>query len=108
MAVLRGIVVSVLASLLLAPLLKFLINRTEPPIIIIAQDQSTSIKSALSKSDSTAYAQSLQDLGTRLSDKYVVHKLGFGEEIETVDGWVINDQASDMGELMTYIREQYK
>ncbi|HUR30933.1 MAG TPA: hypothetical protein VMZ69_05845 [Saprospiraceae bacterium] len=108
MAALRAIVVSVLASLLLAPLLKFLINRTEPPIIIIAQDQSTSVKNALSKSDSATYVQSLSDLETKLSDKYVVHKLGFGEEVENVESWNFNDQASDMGELMTYIREQYK
>ncbi len=108
MAFLRGTVVTVLACLLLAPLLKLLQNRTEPPVIIIAQDQSTSIKSALSKGDSTAYIQSLSDLSTKLSEKYIVHKIGFGEEVETVTDWSLNDQASDMGELMTYIQEQYR
>ncbi len=108
MATLRGIVVTVLASLLLAPLLKLLQNRSEPPIIIIAQDQSTSVLNALSKGDSSAYVQSLLTLSDALSDKYLVHKLGFGEEIETVEQWTLNDQASDMGELMTYIQEQYR
>jgi hypothetical protein len=108
MAVLRGIVVTVLACLLLAPLLKLLQNRTEEPVIIIAQDQSTSIRSALSKTDSSAYSQALEDLAKRLSSKYQVHKIGFGEEVMPVENWVLNDQASDLGEFMTYLNEQYK
>lgn len=108
LAVLRGVVVTVLASLLLAPLLKLLQTRTEPPVIIIAQDQSTSIRSTLSKTDSAAYIQSLNDLSEELGRKYIVQKVGFGEEVETVDQWTLNDQASDMGELMTYIQEQYR
>ncbi len=49
MASLRGLVVFVLSCLLLAPLLKLVQNRTEPPVIVIAQDQSTSVRSVLSK-----------------------------------------------------------
>ncbi len=108
MATLRAIVVTVLASLLLAPLLKYLLNRTEPPIIIIAQDQSTSVRNGFSKSDSAEYIESLLDLGDELSEKYIVHMLGFGEKVETVDHWTLDDQASDMGELLTYIQEQYR
>ena len=108
MAFFRGTVVAVLASLLLAPLLKLLQTRTEPPVIILAQDQSASIRNHLSRSDSTAYIQSLNDLGARLSEKFVVHKLGFGEEVEDVKEWTLDDQASDMGELMTHLQEQYR
>ncbi len=108
MAVLRGTVVTVLASLLLAPLLKLLQTRTEPPVIIIAQDQSASIRSAMSKSDSTAYATAFTNLATKLGEKYVVQKLGFGEEVATVDQWVYDDQASDMGQMMTYLQDQYR
>lgn len=107
MAMLRGIVVTVLSCLLLAPLLKLLQNRTEPPVIVIAQDQSASIRSALSKADSTAYMTALNDLSAKLAEKYEVHKIGFGEEVETVDNWVLDDQASDLGEFMTYLQEQY-
>jgi len=108
MALLRGIVVTILASLLLAPLLKLLQNRTEEPVIIIAQDQSTSVRSAMTKADSTAYMQSLEKLSERLAGKYQVHKIGFGEEVVPVENWVLNDQASDLGEFMTYLNEQYK
>ncbi|MEO5905461.1 MAG: hypothetical protein ABIQ11_01955, partial [Saprospiraceae bacterium] len=108
MAFIRGTVVTILCSLLLAPLLKFIQTRTEPPIIILAQDQSTSVKAAFSKTDSTAWASSVQALYDKLSENYTVHRLGFGEEVETVDQWVYSDQASDMGQLMTYLQEQYR
>ncbi|HZV72024.1 MAG TPA: hypothetical protein VFG10_20950 [Saprospiraceae bacterium] len=111
MAIIRGLVVTVLSSLLLAPLLKLLQNRTEPPVIILAQDQSASIRSAFSKADSSTYMKSLDDLYNNLSTKYVVHRLGFGQEVkelETGATWKMKDQASDLGELMTYVDEQYK
>lgn len=108
MAFLRGLVVTVLSCLLLAPLLKLLQNRTEPPIIVIAQDQSASIRAAMTKQDSTSYMTSLNKFSEKLGGKYVVHKIGFGEEVMPVDNWVLDDQASDLGEFMTYVREQYK
>jgi hypothetical protein len=55
MAILRGTVVTVLSALLLAPLLKLLQTHTEPPVILIAQDQSTSITAAMSKADSATH-----------------------------------------------------
>lgn len=108
MAFLRGLVVAVLSCLLLSPLLKFLQTRTEMPVVIIAQDQSTSIKSTLSAKDSVEYVKALEDLTSKLSKKYVVQKLGFGEEVVPVDQWVFDDQASDMGEFMSYLRDQYR
>jgi hypothetical protein len=110
MAVLRAFVVTVLSSLLLAPLLKLVQNRVDPPVIILAQDQSVSIRSGFSKSDSTAYIKSLDDLYSRLSEKYVVHRIGFGQEVKELaaeDPWILKDQASDLGEFMTYVQEQY-
>lgn len=108
MAALRGIVVTVLSALLLAPLLKLLQNRSENPIIILAQDQSTSVRNAFTKNDSVQWAQTLEDAHRQLSSKYTVHRLGFGEEIIQADSWTYDDQASDMGQLMTYIDEQYR
>ncbi|MGB3080477.1 MAG: hypothetical protein WBB31_15460 [Saprospiraceae bacterium] len=111
MAILRGLVVTVLSSLLLAPLLKLLQNRTEPPVIILAQDQSASIRAALSKTDSVTYMKSLDDLYNNLSKKYEVHRIGFGQEVKELAAnasWTLNDQASDLGEFMTYVDEQYR
>ena len=108
MAILRGLVVTVLSALLLAPLLKLLQTHTEPPVILIAQDQSTSIKEAMSKADSTAYMTSLNALYDKLAKKYTVRRIGFGEEVKEVDNWVLSDKASDMGEMMSYLQAQYR
>ena len=108
MAFLRGLVVTVLCTLLLSPLLKLLQSRAEPPVIVIAQDQSTSVRDAMSREDSTAYFTELSQLAEKLSTKYEVERIGFGEEVVPTDSWVLHDQASDMGELMTYLQEQYK
>ena len=108
MAALRGIVVSILAFLLLSPLMKLMQTRSEPPIIVIAQDQSTSVLEGMSDEDSLAYMKSLTDLTSRLEEKFIVHKIGFGEDVINVDHWTIDDQASDLGQLMTYYEEQYR
>ncbi len=108
MAILRGLVVTVLSALLLAPLLKLLQTHTEPPIILIAQDQSTSIRDAMSKADSAIYMTSLNALSDRLSKKYAVRRIGFGEEVQEVDQWKLDEKASDLGEFMSYLQEQYR
>ena len=108
MAVLRGLVVTVLSALLLAPLLKLLQTHSEPPVILIAQDQSTSIPDAMSKADSTTYMTSLNALVDRLSQKYTVQRIGFGEEVKEVDQWKLDNKASDLGEFMTFLHEQYR
>jgi hypothetical protein len=107
MAILRGLTVALLCFLLLAPLLKLLQSRSEHPIVIFAQDQSLSVRAAISKIDSSAYVTALADLRSRLEDKYEVHSLGFGQEVLPTDQWMFDDQASDLGELMHYMDEQY-
>ncbi|HXR81457.1 MAG TPA: hypothetical protein VN763_11085, partial [Saprospiraceae bacterium] len=108
MAILRGTVVTVLSALLLAPLLKLLQTHTEPPVILIAQDQSTSITAAMSKADSATYMTGLNALYDKLSKQYTVHRIGFGEEVQEVDQWKLDDKASDLGEFMSYLQEQYR
>lgn len=108
MAGLRGLVVTIISALLLAPLLKLLQTRTEPPVIIIAQDQSTSIDAVMKGQDSTAYMEQLNQLYERLAEKYTVQKVGFGESVEQVEQWKLDDKATDLGEFMIYLRDQYR
>jgi hypothetical protein len=108
MAGLRGLVVTIVAALLLAPLLKLLQTRAEPPIIILAQDQSTSIDDAFKGGDSSAYMQQFNALHDKLAEKYTVQRVGFGEAVEPVTQWKLDDKASDLGEFMTYLRDQYR
>ena len=82
LAILRFSLVSILCILLLAPLLQNLTKKLEEPIIIIAQDNSSSI---LLSEDSgfyqTGYKESLDRLSSQLSAKYDVEVYTFGENI---------------------------
>ncbi len=82
MAASRFLLVSILAFLLLSPFVKTLFNKVEKPVIIIAQDNSTSI---LLNKDSvfykTEYLQKLNALKAKLEENYEVKTYIFGEEL---------------------------
>lgn len=82
LAVLRFLTVSFLAILLLAPLLKYISKRVEPPIIILAQDNSASI---LHTKDSALYQNSLKEevekLKSELQTNFQVEHFFFDEEL---------------------------
>ena len=79
---LRFLSVSILALLLLEPLIQTTEQVIEKPILVIAQDNSESI--GLSK-DSTFYKQEYKDklkaLAQKLSEKYEVRTMSFGNEV---------------------------
>lgn len=82
LAFLRFTIVSVLAILLLAPLLKYITKRVEQPIVIIAQDNSASI---LQSKDSTLYLESLnskiEQLKEELNNNFQVEHFYFDEKL---------------------------
>ncbi len=107
LAILRGLAVTVISSLLLAPLLRLLQTRTESPVVLLVQDQSKSVANAMTKADSIDYQEALGRLEERIGSKYAVKKIGFGEEVTTPDEWVMDDKASDMGTALTYLHDQF-
>lgn len=82
MATARFLLISILAFLLLSPFIKTLFNKVEKPVIIIAQDNSSSI---LLNKDSTfyknEYLQKLANLKTKLEENYEVKTYTFGEQL---------------------------
>lgn len=109
MAFLRGLVVTLLSSLLLAPMLKLIQSRSEPPVIILAQDLSESVGAALAQSDSSAYMRSLDEMASKLEASFTVHRIGFGEKLSTDNpAWIFDGKATDMGQFMQYVGDFYK
>lgn len=86
MAFSRFLLVSFLAFLLLSPFIKTLFNKVEKPVIIIAQDNSSSIllnkDSAFYKSD---YLDKLKTLKNSLEEDYEVKTYTFGEDLTEGD-----------------------
>ncbi len=81
MAVLRGLAITLIAFLLLAPMLKLTVKKSEKPMILVAVDNSESVKSnkdsAFYKKD---YPAQVQKLIAELGNKYEVKTYLVGDE----------------------------
>src|SRR6187551_1685151 len=78
----RAVLVSLLAFLLLTPLIKSFSREVEKPIVILAQDNSESI---VAGSDSAfvrkQYTEQLAGLANRLRSKYDVKVISWGDHV---------------------------
>lgn len=86
MAVLRTLSVAAIAFLLLSPLVKRVKNRKEKPLVIIAEDNSQSLRYC---PDSAFYATDfggmLDRLSSELSNDFEVQRYRYGERVENDD-----------------------
>lgn len=108
MALLRFSVVTFLALLLLEPLIQNESQKIEKPIVVIAQDNSQSV--VLNK-DSLFYQNEFQgrlnNLKDKLSEKYEVKTLSFGEKLS--DGFVFSfdEKQTDFSLLLDDLYAKY-
>lgn len=108
LAALRIIVVSTIAWLLFAPLIKTLNYTLDKPIIIIGQDNSLSagqIKAA--GFDQKLYEQNLKTLQNKLSDKYEVKTYNFSDSV--AEGFDFKNQGklTDASALFQKVKDEY-
>jgi len=108
LAFFRFILVSLVAFLLLSPLIKTSFKTTEKPIIIIAQDNSESI---LFNKDSLfykgEYLKSLQNLSEKLSDHYDVISYSFGDKVSNQNIFSFNEKQTDISALFDELENRY-
>ncbi|MDA9554764.1 hypothetical protein N9R54_00880 [Pelobium sp.] len=90
-------------------MLKFVQQRLEKPLVIIAQDASASIKASYPKGFNAAtYHQDLKQLVNDLqADDYEVKVLHFGDAVKPNFDFSYTAQHTDYAELFNYIKEQY-
>ena len=108
LAFFRFAVVSLLAFLLLSPLLKTIFREVEKPVIVVAQDNSESI--VIGKDSSyyrTEYKQKLNEFIQKLSDKYEVKTYSFGDNISNAIPYSFNEKQTDISLLMKEIDTRY-
>lgn len=105
----RFLLVSFTAFLLLSPLVKKQSHVSQKPVIVIAQDFSSSI--SLSDDSSylqTGYLEQLEGVITSLQGEYRTDVLSFGEEVKQGLSKKYDDQYTDMGAVLTYINNTYE
>ena len=108
LASLRFVVVTLLAFLLLSPLLKTIFREVEKPVIVVAQDNSESLvigkDSSFYKKD---YKEKLNSFIQKLSDKYEVRTYSFGDKISSTIPFDYSDKQTDISSLMDEIDTRY-
>lgn len=108
LAALRGITIFILVVLLIGPLIKSVSKRTEKPIVVIAQDNSSSIPL---NSDSafyrTEYLTVLADLRSQLSADYEVRSYVFGNAVNETEEPDFSDGRTDISELFEELDNVY-
>ncbi|MEO8086609.1 MAG: hypothetical protein ABI763_07305 [Bacteroidota bacterium] len=104
----RFVVITLLAFLLLSPLIRTMTRQTEKPIIIVAQDNSQSI---VTNKDSSfyrkKYVEDLKTLVNELSQKYEVKTLTFGDKVDEKLDLTFNEKQTDFTGLMDEVEVRY-
>jgi hypothetical protein len=106
---LRVILISLLCFLLLAPLIKTQRKRIEKPLIIIAQDNSASIKVGKPTGfDLKTYDKQLKLFKEGLREDYDVEVLSFGKAVKLNDTLDYKEQQTNLSALFDFINKQYE
>jgi len=108
LAVLRGTVVTVIAFLLLSPLLKSTTRYTEKPIVLLALDNSASI--VLGKDSSyyrSEFANNYRRLAENLAKKFDVQTYTFGEKVKNGINSAFTEKQTNMSGLFMEIKDRY-
>lgn len=104
----RFVVITLLSFLLLSPLIKTIFRTVEKPVIVIAQDNSSSIgtnkDSAFLKNE---FQEQLKSLTKQLSDKYEVKSYLFGSKISENAKPTFRDKSTNIEQLFEELENRY-
>ena len=104
MGVLRFLGYSLLASLLLSPLLQYLERDEQAPVVVLAQDVSESVGLEM---DTTAYQANWTAMRDALAEKYQVVEYQFGQRVRTDDALSFGDKRTNLDAVLTEISDVY-
>ena len=104
MAILRFLGYSLLAALLLAPLLQYLTTDRQEPIVVLAQDVSESVGL---QTDTTAYTAEWRALRDELAGQYDVVEYTFGSGVRQDGELTFGDKKTNLDAVLTEISDLY-
>ena len=107
LGIIRFVTVSILAILLLSPLLKSLQTETKKPIVILAQDQSESIAAELDEGSVEQYKESFDALSKDLKKNFEVKEFAFGNEVREGVDFAFEDKVSNISDLLSTVNDLY-
>lgn len=99
--------VTTLAILLLSPILQSRITERKKPIVILAQDQSESVRVGFKENDTTAYKQNFNQLKSDLEKDYEVIDYAFGDEVREGIDFNYQDKTSNLSKVLNEVYDVY-
>lgn len=106
LGILRFLAVSLIAMLLLSPLIRRVVRDVQKPVIVLAQDMSESVGSALAGQQGD-YLSRLSALGSSLEGDYKVATYSFGSEVREGLDTAFNDKQSNISDALSTIYSLY-
>lgn len=106
-ALLRGLSGFLIAALLLAPVLSFISNTTQKPLIIWLQDNSSSVAEGLGDAKEQFLVQK-QALKDQLDDDYELVELQFGSDINKGSNTDFSEPVTNIEQALTHTFQRYK
>ncbi|MES2515068.1 MAG: hypothetical protein V4580_13035 [Bacteroidota bacterium] len=108
LAGLRFISISLMALLLLDVFIKRLVNETEKPVIILAQDNSSSIIAGKDSLDiRSEYSKAITAFANAVKDKYDVKTYQFDSESRQAETFDFNGKETDISKLFLDLENNY-
>lgn len=103
----RFLSVTLIALLLLSPLLKNIVREVKKPVVAIAQDVSESVAEGWDEAERTAYQESLRQLAGQLQGDYEVKEYAFGSSVREGIGFEFTDKTSNLSEALSTAYDLY-
>ncbi len=105
LGVTRFVLVTIIAILLLSPLVKARFTQIEKPIVAIVQDNSSSLANFFGSEDSVSYVQKINALADELQGDFEVRKFGFGNELVSNEDFSFEEGATNMSNALEKVGE---
>ncbi|HUM45949.1 MAG TPA: hypothetical protein PLD84_03405 [Chitinophagales bacterium] len=107
LAIIRAVAISFIAFLLLSPLVRTLSTHIEKPILIFAQDNSSSVMVNQNKEDSLQYQQEATQFINDLSKDYEVKSYSFGSSLREDPDFTFSDKTTNISAALEEIDNLY-
>ena len=104
---LRFTAVSILAFLLLSPLLRTYQTDTKKPIIAIVTDNSASVPMGMRTTDTLAFAKGMKELAQTLGEAYDVKTYTFGDKVREGLSFSYTDKITNISDALGEIYDTY-
>jgi hypothetical protein len=108
LVVLRFASVSIIALLLLDIFIKRLVNETEKPVILLMQDNSSSLTAGKDSTEiKTGYTKALASLVEAVKEKYDIKTYRFDSEVKPSDSFDFKGKETDISKAFADIENNY-